>query len=49
MPYTPNTYSDYAIERDIRYIENQREHDEDRMIDAICDFDDSNLDWDDQV
>ena len=31
MPYTPNTFSDYAIQQDIRYIEQQRERAEEAM------------------
>ena len=38
MPFTPNTYSDYAIERDIRYIEQQREWAEEAMIDAVLEL-----------
>ena len=41
MPYTPNTYSDYAIERDIVRIENQRERAEEAMIDAQYAYDDA--------
>jgi hypothetical protein len=39
MSYTPTTYSDYAVEMDIRRIEKQRERAEEAMIDAAYEGD----------